>query len=185
MWSQERESKERSEREMKRMWLFIIALIICICPTQVYATSGSIQVSLPEDANSAVVHYAKIAECEQFQEKELAKWLEDDVEFSDEIKIDEKGFAQISGLEEGVYRIRVSGDEMYQFSDAIISLPTWDDERECMLYDVEVNPKYVKMTNAPDTGDESKGMVYLFFGVISFIIVIIISCHKRFKCGRM
>ena len=169
---------------MKRMFLFTIMLILCMCPSWVHAASGSIQVSLPQDAKETVVQYVKIAECEEIQEKELAGWLEKDVEYTGETKADSNGTARIPGVEEGIYRIHVSGNKMYQFSDALVSIPIWDEEEKKVLYDVTVSPKYLKMTSAPDTGDESKGMVYLFFGVISFIIVII-SCHKRFKCGRM
>lgn len=144
-----------------------------------------IQVSLPQDVEGAVVQYAKIAECEEYTETELARWLEDEVKFAESVETNGMELIRITDLEEGIYRIRILGDETYRFSDAIVSIPTWDEEGQYMSYDVMVSPKYSKMTSTPDTGDESEVGISLFFVAISFIIVMIISCHNRWRCGRM
>ena len=75
-----------------------------------------------------------------------------------------------------------------------------------MEYHVTVTPKYIRHVPEPEipsetelpepeevtpqpispkTGDEMKIGNHMIFGMISFTIVLIMSCHNRFKCGRM
>lgn len=178
---------------MSKFIPLVIVLMIFMCPARVLAASGSIRVLLPQDADEAVLHYVKIAECDEIGQKEVTEWLQEDVEYTEAVQTDGGGSVCVSDLEEGVYRLRLSGTPEYVFSESLISIPMWSEEEHCMLYDVTVSPKYTSITRTPetenditpDTGDDNKGMVYLFFGVISFIIIAIISCHNRFKCGRM
>ena len=170
---------------MKKVWLLLAAFVLCVQPIVTNAASGTIRVLLPEEVQGAVVQYAKIAEWEEFQEKELVQWLQEDVEYDNSLQVGNNTSVNLTDLEDGIYRVRVSGDETYQFSDAIVSVPTWDEEQKCMQHQITVNPKYSRVTVTPQTGDSSKGVIYIIVGTISLIIIVIMTCNRRFVCGRM
>lgn len=178
---------------MKKYLPIITLLLVCICTAKVYAASGSIQVSLPQEAE-ATVYYAKVAEWEELDENLANEFLESKKEISwdGSLQANQEGEVKIENLPEGVYQLQVSGENGYEFSRALVSIPMWDEEQKIMNYHLTVIPKYtyhppeIEVKNTPlDTGDASKTGIYVGIMGISLIIVAIMSCHNRFKCARM
>lgn len=154
----------------KRMLPFFIALACCLCPLSVFAAEGNIQLVLPEGMEGMEVRYNKEGEQEETA------------------VVDGHDVVEISGLEVGTYHINIPETSDYTFSPIIVRVPTWSEEEHKMLYDIKINPKYTRnvvVQEVPNTGDESKDVIYAGVGLISLIIVVIMSCHNRLKCGRM
>ena len=155
--------------------------------------SNSITVCLPEEGQNMEISYAKVAERNELNETRIEEFLAKETENASYTKAEKGGEVKIENLEEGVYRLEITEDSGYEFSPMIVSIPAWDAKEMQMKGEVEVFPKYTKPvlinetreTVAPQTGDDGNGIVFMSFGVISMIIVLIISCHNRFKCGRM
>ncbi len=177
---------------MKKYLPIIIMMLVCICSAEASAMSGSIQITAPQDAEGSVVSYAKIAEREELEESRVAEWMEMDIEPEGNVQMDENGLARIEHLPEGIYQLQISGKNGYDFTRALVSIPMWDEEKKDMNYEISVFPKYTytpveteQDLSVLHTGDDSQIGVYITAGIISFIIVVIISCHNRFKCARM
>lgn len=143
---------------------------------------GYIEVHLPKEAEDLSLRYVKVAELQEAEEVYLP---EKDVEYAHGVTVEEGNIGRITDLEKGVYQIQAFTDSGYEFMPSVVSVPLWDEEEKEMQYEITVIPKYTVLPQAPDTGDGSKGMLYGLFGMISLIIVVIISCHNRLKCGRM
>ena len=75
-----------------------------------------------------------------------------------------------------------------------------DDEEKQMLYDITIIPKYsvkekpipatqtldpVEEVVSPQTADTNHSIKYMNLGIISLIILVIMSCHNRFNCDTM
>lgn len=160
-----------------------------------------IEVVLPEGAENLTLYYEKVAEREGFDITDAEKILMQDIEYNHYVKAGQKERVQLADLEDGIYRIDVSGDEEYEFVPMLVSMPAWTTENEEeLLYEVSITPKYTKFAlpepeqttltetpimDSPKTGDFHQGATFGVLGIISFIIVVIMSCHNRFKCARM
>lgn len=138
---------------------------------------GYIEVDLPAEAENLTLHYVKLADDQEVKEYEQA------------VPVTEGNVAVISELENGLYQIQAFGDSEYEFMPSVVSVPMWNEQEKEMQYDITVIPKYTHHMQvqeiAPQTGDESLGAGYSLLGFISLIIIVIISCHNPFKCGRM
>ena len=160
-----------------------------------------IEVILPEHAENMELHYEKVAERDAFREEDAQVLLQRNTDYENSIKVGSEDSVKLVDLEDGIYQIFVSGDEAYEFAPMLVSMPAWTIENEeQLLYEVSIEPKYTKLDKPepeqttfvempivlpPQTGDSGNGMVFGMVGVISFIIVVIMSCHNRFKCARM
>lgn len=138
---------------------------------------GYIEVHLPTGAENLTLHYVKLADDQETKEYEQT------------VPVTEGNVAVISELENGLYQIQAFGDSEYEFMPSVVSVPMWNEQEKEMQYDITVIPKYTHhiqvQETAPQTGDESLGAGYSLLGFISLIIIVIISCHNCFKCGRM
>ncbi len=173
-------------------------------------SKGQIQVALPAEGKEMSVHYAKIAAWSDeklLQNDSMMELLGQPITYDGSVEA-EGSKVSLTGLEDGIYRLDIFGPKEYEFASALVSIPMWSEEEKTMLYEVEVIPKYVYHEPLPDeeeippdvsepdpgktetppspkTGDESKAVVYASFGLISLIIVVIMSCHNRFRCATM
>ena len=191
---------------MRRFIPFMIAMMICLCSAYVYAATGEIQVLLPKEAGGLTFHYTKVAEREELNEEKVKELLQNDRTYDENVEVSQEGNILVKNLEEGIYQIWVSGNEEFEFAPMLVSVPAWDEKEQKMNYQVTVTPKYNRIEMEPEvtvtteepehverepeilspkTGDKGQTELYIAFGMISFIIVMIISCHNRFKCGRM
>jgi len=154
----------------------LVGLFICFCSLPALAAEyGSIEVSLPKDMEGEIIQFTK-------EGKEIQN-----------ITVDQNGIAKIEHLSVGTYQINVPETSGYTFVQAHVSIPTWSEEEQKMLYDVTVIPKYtqkekpiaIKETGTPLTGDRHGGNTYINLSIISLIILVIMSCHNRFNCDTM
>ncbi len=161
----------------------LTGLLIGICPLNAFAAkTGSIEVSLPEAMAGEYVTFIK-------EETETQK-----------VCVDKTGKVKAEELQEGNYEIQVPETEDYTFLPIQVHVPCWSDEEKQMLYDITIIPKYsvkekpIPVTKAsdpteeatsPQTGDFSHSIKYMNLGIISLIILCIMSCHNRFKCDTM
>lgn len=160
---------------MKRIIIILAIVFVFACPIQALASEGAIRVELPENMSGVMVTYKKDGGAEQF------------------VYTDENGIADIENLEEGIYQIEVQNTAEYTFMSSEVSIPMWSEENSNMMYHVTVIPKYSKEKTpvtteeieTPATGDKGPYKQYAALAAISLIIVLIMSCHNRFKCGRM
>ncbi len=75
-----------------------------------------------------------------------------------------KGEAQFQDLEEGVYFIRSEDSTMMP---SLVSIPMWDEKKQCMQYEVTIIPKYIKeqskeIKRTVKTGDYQSGVEQVF-----------------------
>lgn len=161
---------------MRRLLLMLFGLLICLCSKSVMAAEiGSIELNLPKEIAGEIIEITR----------------EGGEKYS--ITINENGIGKIENLEVGTYLIETPETSDYKFTTARVSIPTWSEEEEKMLYDVVVYPKYtqkekvveIKEVKTPKTSDSIRGTTYLGVGVISLIILVIMSCHNRFDCDTM
>ena len=165
--------------------------------------SKYIEVILPEEAENLTVYYQKVCERENFNPEEVEELLKQTFTYEHMKHVGNENMFQIEDVEDGIYQIHISGDEEYEFAPMLVSMPAWvSEDDEELLYEVSVTPKFTHIpkeepepeqitlieppiVDAPKTGDGSQGVQFGVFAVISFIIVVIMSCHNRFKCARM
>ena len=161
----------------------LLGLIIGICPLTAFAgETGSIEINLPKDMAGEYVTFIR-------EETETQK-----------VCVDKTGKVKAEGLQEGNYEIEISETEDYTFLPIQVHVPCWSDEEKQMLYDITIIPKYsvkekpipvtqtsdpVQKTTAPQTGDFNHSIKYRNVGIISLIILVIMSCHNRFNCDTM
>ena len=161
----------------------LVGLIIGICPLTAFASeTGSIEVSLPEDMAGEYVTFIR-------EETETQK-----------VCVDKTGKVKAEGLQEGNYVIEIPETDDYMFLPIQVHVPCWSDEEKQMLYDINIIPKYsvkekpipvtpisdpAERATNPKTGDFSHGIKYMNVGIISLIILVIMSCHNRFDCDTM
>lgn len=160
-----------------------------------------IEVILPEGAKDLTLYYKKVAEREAFDIAEAEHMLQQDILYDHCVEVGGEDVFSLADMEDGIYQIYLSGDEEYAFVPMLVSMPAWatEDAKE-LSYEVRVTPKYTKIEQAepeqitlietpisqtPKTGDGASGGMFGAFGAISFIIVVIMTCHNRFKCARM
>ena len=118
---------------------------------------------------------------------EVARKLNAHVIADGTVKTDKEGKAVISDLTSGVYLLRVSERAAYDsVYPVLIGVPTWNEVTKNMDYEVTVIPKH-----SPDepekvvTGDNSQYMMYIGISIISLILVVGLTCHNHFKCGKI
>ncbi len=161
----------------------------------------TIEVMLPEGAQNLTLYYKKVAEREDFNVEDAEEILGQDIRYDNCVEVGEEEVFQLADVEDGIYQIYLSGDEEYEFVPMLVSMPAWENESAKELsYEVSVTPKYTKLekpepeqitlietpsTPSPKTGDATQSVMFGMFGTISFIIVVIMTCHNRFKCARM
>ena len=159
-----------------------------------------IEVILPEEADNLTVYYQKVCERENFDIAEAEEILKQVINYEHMQHVGNVEALRIEDVEDGIYQIHISGDEEYEFAPMLVSMPAWAEEGEELVYEVSVTPKFTMkekpepeqitlietpVTEVPKTGDGFHGAMFGVFGVISFIIVVIMSCHNRFKCAKM
>lgn len=89
---------------------------------------------------------------------------------------DEYGVANAEQLPVGVYLIYATDIKNYEnITPFLVSIPSFDDEKGVMQYDVEVMPKHAslphqELQSLPQTGFENKALEY---GVLSVIFLVI------------
>jgi len=161
----------------------LLGLILGICPLTAFASeTGSIKVHLPEDMAGEYVTFIR-------EETETQK-----------VCVDETGVVKVEDLTGGNYEIQVPETEDYTFMPIQVHVPCWCDEEKQMLYDITIIPKYsvkekpipatqildpVKEVVSPQTADTNHSIKYMNLGIISLIILVIMSCHNRFNCDTM
>ena len=162
--------------------------------------SKYIEVILPEEAENLTLYYQKVCERENFDIAEAEEIIKQTISYEYTKPVGNENVFRIEDVEDGIYQIHISGDEEYEFAPMLVSMPAWTEEGDELLYEVSATPKFTMIekpepeqitlietpvTEAPKTGDGSHGAMFGVIGVISFIIVVIMSCHNRFKCARM
>lgn len=147
----------------------LVGFIICMWPFPASAgETGSIEMMLPKEMAGRKIIYQR------------------DGDELKEIAVDDEGIAKIEELQEGNYEIKISETEDYNFMPISVHIPCWSEEEEQMLYDITIIPKYsVKEQQPPQTFDSHQVMNYIYIGIISLIILVIMSCHNRFNCDTM
>lgn len=168
---------------IQKLTPILIGLLICLCPLPALAAEyGSIEVHLPQEMKGEAIQFIKKGE------------------ETETVTVDENGIAKAENLEIGTYEVGIPETEDYTFMPVEVHIPSWSEEEQRMLYDITVIPKYsikekpvpVKETTTPVveitsplTSDSGNHRVYLSAGIISLIILVIMSCHNRFNCDTM
>ena len=168
---------------MQKCLPVLLGFIICMWPFSVSAEeTGSIEMILPKEMAGQKITY-------QREGDELK-----------EIAVGDEGVVKIEELQEGNYEINIFETEDYKFMPISVHVPSWSEEEKQMLHDITIIPKYsvkekpIPATQTPDpaeepsvpeTGDINQGTKYRNVGIISLIILVIMSCHNRFNCDTM
>ena len=198
--------QKKRRKQMKRYLPILAAILLGICPLRAFAANGNIEVKVPEGQEGAIscsrvgsmingtfvleeayresgVDLNELKTAGQMEQaaKCLMKYEKSGAVFS----FDKNGKTLISDLEEGVYLLHSFGKQEKEICPTLVFLPTWMESEKNMLYDVTVIPKFEEKQNVPKTGWDSRDVVYLGFLGISLIIIVGLSCHNRFKCGRI
>ena len=137
---------------------------------------GSIEVHLPKAAKKVTLQYVKVEDANQ---------PDMNAKYEHAVSVNGQNIGEITELDEGIYQIQAFAEAGYEFMPSLISVPMWNEEEKEMQYDITVLPKYSVQTQTPMTGDGGGGMLYGLLGLFSLMIIVIISCHNRLKCGRM
>lgn len=185
-----------------KKWILIFAVLIgCFSQIHTLAANGSIKIEVPEEAGKITVSYVKIADWENAEQKEFEEIPNEDVEYENTLEFETGETILLMDLEEGIYQIQIQGNEEFEFSPVIVSVPLWNEEEKQMEYEIQAEPKYIRSIPEPEpepetpktdkpeeaspkTGDYETAGIYGIFGMFSLLIVIM-SCHNRFKCARM
>lgn len=197
--------KKRRRKHMKKLLLIWTVMFLWICPLETLAANGNIEIQLPEGQEGAI-SYSKVGRMvngvfvleEAYQESRVdlnelktadrmaqaAKSLMQYEKSGAVVMLEQDGTTLLSDLEEGVYLIHSFGEQEKEITPTLVFIPTWMESEKKMLYDVTVIPKFEE-NKAPDTGFHSREWIYLAFLGISFIIIVGLSCHNHFKCGKM
>ena len=147
--------------KIKRMILGMVVILIGSASLPVSAAEyGSIRVELPETLTGATVC------CLADDEEEIR------------VQTDEQGIATLENLKNGVYHIQVLESQGYQFTEAEVKLPMWDDVEKKMTSHVTVVPKYnrvVQEPQSPQTGDQQP---LLFYGLLAGSSLLVFGIWK-------
>lgn len=144
--------------------LVIAFLMICTCSVPVSGAAGTIRLALPSEMKGKDIFY-QLDGAEQ------------------SVKVQEDGTAIIENLSPGDYQIRIPDSEGYEFQGVEVRVPTWSEEEERMLYDIAVEPKYQRVKEAPQTGDDTPILLYGVGGTLAFSTGVgcIVMYHKKRK----
>ena len=134
----------------------------------------------------------KIETAEELEQ--AATTLGDTVVASDGVATtDGTGKAVIENLEAGVYLLKAENTANYEtITPTLIAIPTWDESKGDMLYDVTVIPKHTPVpvdetttpggSVAPQTNVENRTGVYLLAATILIVLAAIsLFVAKKFK----
>ena len=157
-------------RNMKKGLFILLVLMVNLFPLSVYASESSIQIELPEGMEGECIEYGLVD-----GEKKQAK-------------VDDKNQFLLTGLSDGTYEIRIPETDTYKFQEITVEVPMIHEDTKQKAYEIIIEPKYKKKivpVVQPKTEDENEMGVYVGIGLFSLIIVVIMSCHNRFKCDRM
>ena len=168
---------------IQKIAAILCGLLICLCPMYTLAAEyGSIQVSLPKDMEGETIQFIK------------------EGEESQKVTVDEEGIAKAVELAIGSYEVEIPETEDYTFMPIQVHVPCWSEEEQRMLYEITIIPKYsikekpvpvkettppVEEMTSPLTSDSNHNSIYSCAGIISLIILVIMSCHNRFNCDTM
>lgn len=181
----------------------MIVLLVFMMPIQVHAETGSVEIYVTGDVTS--VSYSKVGSVENglfvldeaykkckvdlnkietaAQAERVSEKLAQCIKESEEVLVESDGMISISDLEEGAYLFQIKGKKAA--NPSLIFIPAWNEIEKQMSYDITIIPKYMEEADNPETGWESHAGNYLALLFISFIIIVCLSCHNRFKCGRI
>ena len=175
---------------MKKYLLMITLLLVCTCSMEAFAMSGSIQITVPQEAQGSVVSYAKIAKREELDESRVSEWMEMDIHPEGSVRINEEGKASIEDLPEGIYQIQIVGENGYDFARSLVSIPMWDEEQKSMSYEISIFPKHTytppvkeREVIVPNTGDDNQNNIYIAIGIISLVITVlcVLECQNKYS----
>ena len=155
---------------MKKVFWILAVLLLVMVPLPVLAADNTIQIELPKDMGGTSIQY--------YQEGCETK----------EIQVNQDGIVSLLGLTDGTYHFLIPETEGYIFEPITVTVPYIETETNEKNYDLVIHPKYrikPEENQGPETGDNQKSLLYVGIGIISLIIVVIMSCHNRFKCDRM
>ena len=155
---------------MKKAFWILAVLLLVMVPLPVLAADNTIQIELPKDMEGTSIQY--------YQEGGETK----------EIEVNQDGTISLLGLTNGTYHFLIPETEQYVFEPITVTVPYIDTETNEKNYDLVIHPKYrikPEEIQGPETGDNQKSWIYAGMGIISLIIVVIMSCHNRFKCDKM
>lgn len=118
--------------------------------------------------------------------KKATEQLEKIVEKDGEIVTDKKGKAVIENLPIGVYLLTVSDRGIYDnVTSVLVSIPTFDEISESMIYDVSVTPKHTPIPpETVKTGDEKDLEKWLFFATGAMVLIAISGGWLLCKEGK-
>lgn len=104
-----------------------------------------------------------------------------------EVITDKAGKAMISSLDKGVYFICVPDKGNYEeVQSMVVEIPMWNEKTKNMDYNVRVSPKHsAREPERVITGDNHSYLKYMGISIISLTLVVGLTCHNRFKCGKI
>lgn len=100
-----------------------------------------------------------------------------------EISTEGNKIVLLQELEEGMYLIASAESSEMEMLPTLVSVPDLTGEER--VYDVILIPKCDKKIVAPATGWDSQENIYTGLIFISLVIIVGLSCHNRFKCGKI
>lgn len=103
------------------------------------------------------------------------------------LSTDMNGRTTFQDLEVGVYLIEATDDSKYDdITPLLLSIPTWSEEDETMMYDLDVNPKHTPKPeegkthkSAPQTNLDSP--IVLYFGGAAVTLVALVALNVAWK----
>ena len=114
------------------------------------AAEGTLRIQLPSELQNQEIHYLLNGEAES-------------------ACADEEGMLTISGLDADQYLVQLQDADQYLFGEMEVPVPMWDMEAEKMSYDISVEPKYVKVTPVPNTGDHAPVRAFALAGGVACV----------------
>lgn len=190
---------------MKKYFMIVVIIMVSLLPMDALAATGNIEIQLSEHPKGKI-SYSKVGNMvdglfvleDGFEKSQVnlndlktaeqlekaAQSLIPYVQSGIVVPIEEEKVL-LCDLEEGVYLIHSFEENEKEMLPTLVFLPTWIEHEQEMQYDVSVIPKYGEKQNSPDTGWDSLESIYLALFAISLIIIVGLSCHNRFKCGKI
>ena len=99
-----------------------VCLLVGITSLESFASGGSVKIHLPEKMAGETLLYGKQGETKKI------------------ITAPINGIVHLSNLEEGIYEIEIAENGKYEFTPVVVSVPTWSEEEERMLYEIDIFP---------------------------------------------
>lgn len=101
-------------------------------------------------------------------------------------KTDAEGKLVFSNLGTGVYLLSAEDTATYDvITPALVAVPSWDEEAQGMVYDLEVEPKHSEREVVPDEPESPQtnvfSPVYLYFGGAAVLAVVAVGGNIIYK----